>query len=171
MLTHGELDSVFETYWADMKRCRDGGAYWSLLHVTVCPPDICAALESVNGRTTGKRYIAWCESYLPDKMLTGEERYAMRCKVLQEGRAHVGEPDRRYSGFAFTQPAAQGQVDHRRVEQTTLVLDVGKLSAEYENGVQKWFRVVEANPADRIATNVERTFRPSCVYAKNACRH
>ena len=130
MLTLGALDKTFRMYWEDMERCRAGGAYWSLLHVTVCLPDICAALESQNGRTLGALYIAWCDTYLQDTMLTGEERYAMRCKVLHEGRAHVGQ-GRRYSGFAFTQPAANGQVDHRRVDGTTLILDVGKLSEEY----------------------------------------
>ena len=87
-------------------------------------------------------------------MLTGEERYVMRSKVLHEGRAHVGQPDRRYSGFAFSQPAANGQVDHRCVDGRTLVLDVGELSKEYESGVRAWIRKVEAQLADPVATNV-----------------
>jgi hypothetical protein len=158
MLTPGELDNVFQMYWDDMGRCRTGRAYWSLLHVTVCLPDICAALESDNGRTLGKLYIAWCDTNLPDALLTAEERYAMRCKVLHEGRAHVGQQGR-YTGFAFTQPAANGDVDHRRVEGTTLVLDVGRLSAEYESGVRGWIRVVEAQPAGPVAMNVERNLQ------------
>jgi hypothetical protein len=76
MLTPGELDNVFQMYWDDMERCRTGRAYWSLLHVTVCLPDICAALESVDGRTLGRLYIAWCDTYLSDALLTAEERYA-----------------------------------------------------------------------------------------------
>jgi hypothetical protein len=154
MLTRGALDAVFQMYWEDMERCRTGSAYWSLLHVTVCLPDICAALQSGDARTTGKRYIDWCDQHLRDAKLTGEERYVMRCKVLHEGRATTGHPGR-YSGFAFTQPAPLGDVDHRRVEGTTLVLDVGRLSAEYQKGVRKWIRAVEAHPADPTATHVE----------------
>ena len=140
MLTLGALDKTFHLYWDDMERCRAKNAYWSLLHVTVCLPDICAALETGNGRTDKKNrelYIAWCNTNLPDEMLTGAERYEMRCKVLHEGRAHIGRPDRRYRGFAFTQPAANGQVDHRRVDGTKLVLDVGQLSEEYPDGCTK----------------------------------
>jgi hypothetical protein len=158
MLTRGALDKVFQMYWDDMGRCRAGGAYWSLLHVTVCLPDICAALESDNGKTNGERYINWCGDYLRDVMLTGEERYWMRCKVLHEGRAQTGRPGR-YTGFAFTQPAATGDVDHRRVDGTTLVLDVGKLSAEYERGVRDWIRIVEAGPANQIAPNVAKNLQ------------
>src|SRR2546428_8678746 len=115
MLKLGELDNAFQTYWSDMERCRKGRAYWSLLHVTVCLPDICAALQSSDARTSGRRYIDWCDRHLADAALSGEERYWMRCKVLHEGRASTGNPGR-YSGFAFTQPAPNGQVDHRRVE-------------------------------------------------------
>jgi hypothetical protein len=154
MLTAGELDTVFQMYWDDMQRCRAGSAYWSLLHVTVCLPDICAALESERGRTAPALYIDWCDANLPDALLTGEERYMMRCKVLHEGRAHVGQSHLRYSGFAFTQPAANGDVDHRRVDGTTLVLEVGSLSAEYRNGVQRWIKEIEAQPTGPTATNV-----------------
>ena len=58
MLTRGALDKTFQMYWDDMDRCRAGDAYWSLLHVTVCLPDICAALESDDGRTNQKLHIA-----------------------------------------------------------------------------------------------------------------
>jgi hypothetical protein len=103
MLTIGELDNTFQMYWDDMERCRAGKAYWSLLHVAVCLPDICAALEASDGRTTGKRYVDWCDRHLSDAILSGDERYSMRCKVLHEGRASTGKPGR-YSGFAFTRP-------------------------------------------------------------------
>lgn len=46
MLQKGTLSSAFTIYWEDMNRCRAGKAYWCLLHVTVCLPDICAALQS-----------------------------------------------------------------------------------------------------------------------------
>jgi hypothetical protein len=155
MLTIDGLDKTFQMYWDDMERCRRGKAYWSLLHVTVCLPDICAALEASDGRTTGQRYVDWCDRCLADAMLSGDERYSMRCKVLHEGRASTGKPGR-YSGFAFTQPAPNGQVDHRRVEGTTLILDVGSLSTEYEAGVRRWIRAIEANVAGGDAINVEK---------------
>ena len=142
----------------DMQRCRAGKAYWSLLHVTVCLPDICAALQASDGRTTGARYVTWCNQHLVDATLSGEERYSMRCKVLHEGRASLDKSGR-YSGFAFTQPAPDGQVDHHRVDGKTLLLEVGSLSAEYETGVRGWIRAIEANLGGGDAINVEKNLQ------------
>lgn len=155
MLTIGRLEQIFQIYWKDMNSCRTGKAFWSLLHVTVCLPDICAALETPDAKTSAKRYIEWSEKNLKDSLLSGEERYAMRCKVLHEGRAGIGGSTR-YSGFAFTQPAPNGQIDHRRVEGTTLILDVGELSVEYEKGVRAWIQALEANPGGTHARSVEQ---------------
>jgi hypothetical protein len=155
MLTLGELDRTFKMYWNDMALCRGGKAFWSLLHVTVCLPDICAALQDPNAQTSGKRYITWCDRYLTDAMISGEERYSMRCKILHEGRASINQGGR-YSGFAFTQPAANGLVDHRRLEGTTLILEVGSLASEYEAGVKRWIQAVESNLASSDATTVEK---------------
>ena len=158
MLTIGKLDQTFQIYWTDMELCRAGKAFWSLLHVTVCLPDICSALEAPDAKTSPRRYMDWCELYLKDGLLSGEERYAMRCKVLHEGRASIGG-SARYSGFGFTQPAANGQVDHRRVEGKTLILDVGKLTLEYEAGVRGWIQALEANPGRNDAANVEKNLQ------------
>jgi hypothetical protein len=149
------LGDAFKIYRDDMDRCRAGVAYWSLLHVTVCLPDICAALQSDDGESHKPDYIAWCEQYLPDPMLSGAERYRMRCTVLHQGRASTGQPGR-YTGFSFAQPATTGQVDHRRVDGKTLVLDVGRLAQEVMIGVDRWIRHVEGRPTSREATNVER---------------
>ena len=58
MLTPGSLDSAFQIYWDEMDRCRAARTYWALLHVTICLPDICAALE----RRTGTENLGqWSE--------------------------------------------------------------------------------------------------------------
>jgi hypothetical protein len=155
VLTHGRLDSAFALYWSDMDRCRQAAAYWSLLHVVVCVPDICAALESSSGETSGPRYMAWCDRYLVDHRLTGTERWLMRCKVLHQGRASTGRPGR-YTGFSFAQPAPSGQTDHLRVEGSTLVLDVGRLADEMKVGVESWIRQLEADRSRAQAVHVER---------------
>ncbi len=155
MLTHGKLGPAFDIYWDDMDRCRKAGAYWSLLHVTVCLPDICAALQSDDGETSKGRYIAWCDQHLSDPSLSGAERYRMRCKVLHQGRATVDQAGR-YGGFSFAQPAATGQIDHKRLEGNTFVLDVGQLSEEARLAVAQWVCGLEANPASSEALNVER---------------
>jgi hypothetical protein len=158
MLAPGKLTTALQPYWDDMEKCRQAKAFWSLLHVTICLPDICAALESRNGETKGKLYIDWCDKYLPNTELSGDERWTMRCKVLHQGRASTGKPGR-YTGFAFGQPADTGSEDHMRVEASTLHLDVGKLAHETKLGIQAWIRVMEGDPGSPEAINVEKNLR------------
>src|SRR5438128_1754411 len=138
-----QLAAAFKTYWDDMEKCRAAKAYWSLLHVTICLPDICAALQWPDAETTRARYIAWAEQFLHDPILTGAERYRMRCKVLHQGRARTNQPGR-YSGFAFGQPSETGEVDHNRVDGSILHLDVGKLADETKAGVERWIAEITA---------------------------
>jgi hypothetical protein len=165
MLKAGMLVSAFDTYWSDMDRCGRAGAYWSLLHVTVCLPDICAALESNSGEATGPQYIAWCDRYLVDTLLSGAERYRMRCKVLHQGRATTDQPGGRYVGFSFGQPSATGEVDHRRVDGDALNLDVGMLADEMKVGVNRWIQSLETNPSGGEARNAVRNL-PSLVQVR-----
>jgi hypothetical protein len=164
MLTPGRLDSAFRIYWDAMDRCRRGAAYWSLLHVTMCLPDICAALQSDDGETTPALYKAWCDQHLSDPALSSAERYRMRCRVLHQGRASIGHPGR-YTGFSFAQPTPNGQTVHMRLDDSTLILDVGRLSDEVKAGVERWIRHVEASPTLPEALNTERNL-PSLVQVR-----
>src|SRR5689334_14961380 len=109
-----------------MKRCQSGNAYWSLLHVLVCLPDICAALQSKDGETNRTRYKDWCGKFFSEPLLNPEERYRMRCKVLHQGRATTDHAAR-YSGFAFGQPVGL-VTDHLRLDGRILHLDVARLA-------------------------------------------
>ena len=164
VLTTGTLAAAFGVYWQEMERCRANKAYWSLLHVTVCIPDICGALESDNGESTKAGYIAWSDHYLPDQLLTGAERYRMRCKVLHQGRASTDQPGR-YDGFAFTQPPTIGRPCHREIDGKTLVLDVGQLAVETQAGAERWFQALESAPTTAAALNTER-YLPSLVQVR-----
>jgi hypothetical protein len=157
-LIPGTLDDAFTTYWDEMRLCRNTRAYWALLHITVCLPDISAALQSQNGETTAKLYKDWCNLYLNDPLLTGTERYQMRCKVLHQGRATIDQPGR-YAGFSFGQPAPGGQVDHGRVDGKALNLDVGMLAKDTEAGVKRWIQQLETNPRSPEALNTRRNLK------------
>jgi hypothetical protein len=162
MLKLGLLADAFQTYWNDVEKCRAAKAYWSLLHVTVCLPDICAALQSANGETTEKRYAAWCDDWLKEPLLSGSERYGIRCKVLHQGRAS-GRKSGRYSAYAFGQPSSDGHVDHMRLESGTLHLDVGELATQTRQAVDNWIEWLEANPSSPRACNVMK-YLPSLVH-------
>jgi hypothetical protein len=164
MLKPGDLSKAFKTYWDDMKKCRRVKAYWSLLHVTVCIPDICSALESNDGWSSGPRYIDWCDQWSNDPVssvqvkLSGIDRYVIRCNVLHQGRASGGAKrlSSQYSEFCFDRPSNSNESDHMRVDGSTLHLDVGKLAEAAKNAVERWTESLEANPRTPKACNVEK---------------
>jgi hypothetical protein len=158
MLQPGILTPAFQPYWDDMERCRQAKAYWSLLHVTACLPDICAALESDDGEAKRARYIDWCDRYVPNPLLSGDERYRMRCKILHQGRSSTEKPGR-YTGFSFGQPSDSGYVDHMRVDVGVLHVDVGELACETVQGVMRWIEWLEKHANSREALNVETNLR------------
>jgi len=144
MLRPSRLRSVFQVYFDDMDRCERGRAYWSLLHVAICLPDVCGALGSTNGEANGSKYRTWCDTNLPPLPgLTSSELYSIRCKVLHQGRSgHRG----RYSGFSFGSGAPGGEVDHMRVSRGVLHIDVSLLAWRLRHGVEGWIVKIERAP-------------------------
>ena len=159
MLKIGDLGKAFQTYWDDMDKCRQAKAYWALLHITICLPDICGALQSADGEAhLPDTYTRWCDQYFNEPCLTGRERYRMRCKVLHQGRAKTDQPGR-YTGFAFGQPAASWAIDHMRVDGQTLHLDVGESATETRCAVERWIKDLEAHPSSVEAANVAKNLQ------------
>jgi len=148
-----------------MEKCRNAGAGWALLHLTVCMPDVCAALGSANGAATPAKYMAWCGRFLQGRRLTPIERYGMRCTVLHQAQAKTkGDAAQRYTSWAWVQPHG-GQSDHMRVgggAGRTLHIDVHMFAAEMESAVTVWTNDLAANPTRPEAANVA-TNLPSLV--------
>lgn len=161
MLQSGVISARFSTYWDEMTRCENAGAYWALLHLTVCLPDICAALEASDGESSKVRYVSWCDRFATQPYLTGGERYRMRCKVLHQGRTRTDQPGR-YSGFSFGRPAIGGQIDHNRTASGVLHIDVGTMAREITTAVERWITWLENNPGAPESVAVERNL-PSLV--------
>jgi len=158
MLNKGVLSSAFSVYWEDAERCLQAKAYWCLLHVTACLPDVCAALQSRTGKATAVSYQKWCDKYFNHNALTGLERYEIRCKLLHQGRARSVKKGR-YTGFAFGQPDASGKVDHLRVDGRTLHVDVGELYRETHKAVREWIKELESNPTSAKANYAANNLR------------
>ena len=155
MLKNGKLSDALQVYFLDAERCCSKKAYWCLLHVIVCLPDICTALESNDGKATGDKYRKWCNRYFRHQFLNGAERYEMRCKLLHQGRART-KATIRYSRFEFGQPASSGHCDHMRVDGKTLHVDVTNLYGETRIAIREWVKDMESGPNSQRATNVAR---------------
>jgi len=165
----GELKEALSIYWNEAERCREAEALWALLHVTVCIPDICAALRDGPRKAgvVGSTYRKWCDDYLtdpgPSGALTSAARWEMRNKVLHEGTAQV-EPKLGFNGFAFLPPLQPPHRNpHKQILDGTLLIDVVELAEETHAGVDTWISDVEAyldgSEAQRVGSNLESLVR------------
>lgn len=160
MLKTGVLAPAFKVYRDEMQVCLSSKAYWALLHVTVCLPDVCAALQSNDGEANPSRYKYWCDVYFNDPRLNnfrGVELYEIRCKVLHQGSASAKKGQ--YAGYSFAQPSSSGAIDHGRLDGTTLIVDVGELSKKVEDAVESWIAVLESKPNGTEATNTDKNLK------------
>ncbi len=107
------------------------GLFYVALHSALAIPDICAALESPSGTTSGERYADWFDRFVANKYtvgpnkepsLTGDQCYQFRCALLHQGRL---QPDRAqgYSRMFFLEPNG-GLIMHNNVMGDALNIDV-----------------------------------------------
>src|SRR5207253_411925 len=153
MLTNQQLEEAFKVYFDEIDACIKVKTYWALLHTILCLPDICAALETVNGEATGPGYLDWAD-HLADPALNGVDWYEMRCKLLHQGRTIAKKS--KYTKFLFGQPAADGTKDHQRTVGSEIHLDVGELAREMVDGIRNWFNRLLAQPTSVATSNVEK---------------
>ena len=130
-------------------------------------PDVCASLESSDGRTTGAKYAAWWDTYLlptytiqigsppvEHVFLTGGDCYALRCAVLHQGLDDVSEQNARQvlEKFHFVQPRNSNVVIHRNQAGLALNLQVDIFCEEICQGVEAWLCAIGARQdvLDRI---------------------
>ena len=81
-----------------------GGLFYLSLSSTLALPDVCAALSSPDGETSGKLYKQWYkDNVVPPQFadLTAEECYKFRCKVLHQGSSRSDLADGRYEQIIF----------------------------------------------------------------------
>lgn len=152
-----ELEKLFKTYLDQIPILASNNADWALLHYIIIFPDICGALESLNGEASGQSYIEWAEKYLADAMLDGKEWYEIRCHLLHQGKT---TSKKRYTNYSFKSPEKTGIVTHKYViSNGILILDVHKLKNEVLTGIQKWFKDIELNLHPAISGNVEKNIK------------
>jgi hypothetical protein len=63
------------------------GLYYLALFGALTLPDICAALASDDGKTTGPKYKTWLRAYVPEQANDADGVYGLRCSLLHQ--AHM----------------------------------------------------------------------------------
>lgn len=124
--------------------------YLGALFVALAMPDICASVESENGRTSGALYARWFEEnlgYLYMRItregetvyMTGNDCYALRCACLHNG---VDDTERQRAReitkkFYFTDKGF-----HRIRINDHLVLSAQRFCEELCQAVERWVEAI-----------------------------
>lgn len=137
-----ELTQSFQTYYEEIDRCLNAKCYWSLVHLLVVLPAVCAAMETQSGDAEGNEYMNWCRRYFDkDPRFTDKDRYGLRVALLHQGRTTVEERGQ-YRSYSFVPPT--GHDVHLTVRDfgadgKNLTIDVARLADETKRAMQKWF--------------------------------
>jgi hypothetical protein len=134
-----------EVITKELRRALDVHLYYLAVVLTLTLPDICGALESVDGGATSTRYKKWCDTWLVSAYpkLNGQDFYSLRCGVLHQGR--LGHPKTRYGRVLFTVPNAQGNVFHNNVQKDALNLDAITFCTDVIKAVTRWYEVKQSD--------------------------
>lgn len=122
--------------------------YYLALSVSLTLPDICAALESEDGKTSGLKYANWFDKYVAPKCygkLTGQQCYKFRCSMLHQGSSQ--NPQTSYSRIMFYEPRNFGAIFHWGTVNDALLIDVRLFCFDIIDGVNRWLKDVENNPS------------------------
>jgi hypothetical protein len=106
-------------------------------------PDMCAAMESADGRTEGARYKQWFDHHVAPRyagFLTGEDCYMLRCSMLHQGTTQ--HPKGNFARFLFTE-AGGGVVMHNNVMNDALNLDVVRFVDDIVGAAVAWIATAE----------------------------
>jgi hypothetical protein len=148
MMTRGQLRYSFKVYAEEVGRCKKSGCYWSLLHLVMFLPEVCAALEVESpegkGQRTDERYKAWCRKYVATEDFN-EEEWWDACRTVLHQKGAPTEPPGRYSGFVFSPPGGPG---HKLADPVSkkLRLDVWSLADQMLAAMERWFDALLEDP-------------------------
>lgn len=137
----------------------ENGAYLMSLNTALIIPDVCAALQSQNGKTNGKKYAAWFNEYLGDEygpLVTGEDIYKIRCAVLHQGKLN-NDNFLNYDRIAFQLPDKNNNVFHRNVSGGFLNLHINVFIRDLIAGYKEWAIATEGD--ENVKRNYEQAIK------------
>lgn len=142
---------------AQVRTASEAGLYYLALFGALTLPDICGALDSENGQSSGSKYKDWVRKYVPEQASEAAELYGLRCSLLHQGRA---KPHGGLFPIAFT--VAEGgpqlhnlstEVGDDRVGWISIPIFIEELT----RGVEKWLS--EVGGSRIVARNLKKFAR------------
>jgi len=146
-----------ETILGEIQKALDAGLYYLAVASALSLPDVCSALESPTGMTSGNQYKAWYDTWLASRYpnLTADDIYSLRCGVVHQGR--FGHPKMQYSRVLFTIPNANRNVYHNNILNDALNLDAPRFCQDIVESVSAWYESKKNDP--NVTQNLPRLLR------------
>lgn len=92
-----------EDLFNEIERGLDARVYHLTLGMALCIPDMCAALQSEDGKTSGRKYKDWYNNYVGDKLImSADDCYYFRCSFLHQGSTKHEKSN--YERVIFVEP-------------------------------------------------------------------
>jgi hypothetical protein len=128
-----------ETILQEIERALDAHLYYLAVAMVLTLPDICAALASADGESSGQRYRDWYDANLAAAYphMTAQDCWKLRCGVLHQGQC--GHPQMQYARVIFTIPNAQRIVFHNNILNDALNLDAPTFCMDVVRRVRVWY--------------------------------
>jgi len=142
-----------ESVLAEIEKALSSRLYHLAVVMTLTMPDICSALESSNGKTSGIKYKAWWQKYLSAEYpaLTGADAYSLRCGVIHQGK--FGHENLKYDRIIWTFPHPRRITIHKSIMSNTgsltgivYQLDASIFCRNVIAAVRAWYQVAQSDP-------------------------
>lgn len=125
---------------SQIRKGLDNNMYYLSLYVSLTLPDICGAIESINGEASGDKYKKWFNDYVAQKYIDnfdGEDCYYFRCSLLHQGSSQHRKS--KYKRVIFVEPTlSNGNIFHNNILEDALNIDVKIFCEDIINGVEAW---------------------------------
>jgi hypothetical protein len=146
-----------QTILLEIEAALNAGFYYLAIAIALSLPDVCSALESPDGTTSGTQYKAWYDVWLAPTypMITAVDLYSLRCGIVHQGR--FGHNKMQYSRILFTVPNPQGNVFHRNIINDALNLDACMFCRDILRSVSSWYAAKRNEPT--VQANLPRLLR------------
>ncbi|MFE4036053.1 hypothetical protein [Priestia sp. YIM B13489] len=144
-----------EDLFNEIERGLDAGVYHLALGTALCIPDICAGLQSEDGKTSGRKYKEWYNSYVGDKIrMSADDCYYFRCSFLHQGTTQ--HENSQYKRILFVEPNKLG-IFHNNIINDALNIDVRIFCNDLIKSAREWLKDMQGN--ETYIKNHEKSFK------------
>jgi hypothetical protein len=152
---------LVENITNEVLKALEAKLYYLAVVLTLTLPDICGALESVDGEASGSSYKVWCDTWMAARYpgLSGNDLYRLRCGVLHQAR--LGNSKMQYGRVLFTVPNAQRIILHNNVVNDALNLDATIFCRDTVQAVLAWYAAKRNDPMVQANLPSLLQFRPN----------